>query len=106
MPKYLLQASYTAEGAKGLLKEGGSVRVAAARKLIESLGGKLESFYFAFGDDDVFAIAELPDATSMASATMALAASGAVVGKTRVLLTPEEIDAAVKKSPTYTPPKG
>ncbi len=64
MPKYLLQVSYTAEGAKGLLKEGGSKRRSAARTFIESLGGKLEVLYYAFGDTDVFAIADMPDNVS------------------------------------------
>jgi uncharacterized protein with GYD domain len=104
MPKYLFQVSYTAEGAKGLLKDGGSKRRAAARTLIESLGGKLEAIYYAFGDCDVFVIADMPDHTSAAAASLTLSASGAVTSKSTVLLTPEEIDQAVKKSGTYTPP--
>jgi uncharacterized protein with GYD domain len=104
MPKYLLQVSYTAEGAKGVLKDGGSKRRAAAQAAIESLGGRLETFYYAFGESDVFAIADLPDALSAAAFSMTLQASGAVTTKTIVLLTPEDIDAAVKKSATYTPP--
>ena len=104
MPKYLLQVSYTAEGVKGLLKDGGTKRKAAAQKLVESLGGKLELVYFAFGDCDTYAIADLPDAASAAAISMTLAASGMITAKTTVLLTPEEVDAAVKKSPTYTPP--
>jgi uncharacterized protein with GYD domain len=104
MPKYLLHVSYTADGAKGLLKEGGSKRQAAARTAIESVGGKLESFYYAFGESDVLAIVDMPDSASAASASLTLAASGAVTTKTTVLLTPEEIDAAVKKSTNYTPP--
>jgi len=104
MPKYLLQASYTAEGAKGVLKDGGTKRRAAAQTAIESLGGKLDSFYFAFGDTDVFGIADFPDAASAAAASLAISASGAVMGKMTVLLTPEEIDASAKKSMKYTPP--
>jgi uncharacterized protein with GYD domain len=104
MPKYLLQVSYTAEGAKGLLKDGGSRRRAAAQAAIESLGGRLDTFYYAFGDSDVFAVADLPDAISAAAVSITLAASGAVTSKTTVLLTPEEIDAAVKKPATYTAP--
>ncbi len=104
MPKYLLQVSYTAEGAKGLLKDGGSKRRAAAKGLVESLGGKLESLYFAFGSPDVFAIADLPDNQAAAAAALTLAASGAITSKTTVLLTPEEIDQAVKKAGSYTPP--
>ena len=104
MPKYLLQVSYTAEGAKGVLKDGGTKRRAAAAAAIKSVGGKLETLYFAFGDCDVFAIAEVPDAASMAAASLALAASGAVTSKTTVLVTPAEIDAAAKKTLKYTPP--
>ena len=104
MPKYLLQVSYTAEGAKGLMKDGGSKRRAAARALVESLGGKLESLYFAFGETDVVAIADMPDNTAAAASSLTLAGSGAVTSKITVLLTPEEIDQAVKKSGSYTPP--
>ena len=104
MPKYLLQASYTAEGAKGLLKDGGSKRRAAAKTLVESLGGKIDCFYFAFGKTDVFAVVDMPDGVSAAAASMTIAASGAVAGRVTVLLTPEEIDQAAKKSAKYTPP--
>src|SRR5438552_17961961 len=104
MPKYLLQVSYTTEGVKGLQKDGGTKRRQAAQKLVESLGGKMESVYFAFGDCDVIAIADMPDATAAAAASLALAASGAVTSKTTALLTAEEIDAAVKKTASYTPP--
>lgn len=104
MPKYLLQVSYTSEGAKGLLKDGGTRRRAAAQAAIESLGGKLETMYYAFGDDDAFVIMDLPDAASAASVSITVGASGALTSKTTVLLTPEDIDAAVKKSTAYTPP--
>ena len=104
MPKYLLQVSYTADGAKGLLKDGGTKRRAAAQAAIESLGGKLETMYYAFGDNDVIAIADLPDAPAAVAASLTLAASGAVTSKTTVLLTPEDVDTAVKKTTTYTPP--
>jgi uncharacterized protein with GYD domain len=104
MPKYLLQVSYTAEGSKGLQKDGGTKRRRAAQALVEGLGGKLESFYFAFGDVDVITIADMPDAVSAAAASVALAASGAVTSKTTVLFTPEEMDQATKKSVSYTPP--
>ena len=104
MPKYLLQVSYSPDGAKGLMKDGGSKRRAAARTLIESLGGKLETFYYAFGETDVIAIVDLPDNAAAAAGSLTLAASGAVTSKITVLMTPEEIDQAVKKSGTYTPP--
>ena len=104
MPKYLLQASYSAEGAKGLLKDGGSKRRAAASALVESLGGKIDCFYFAFGKTDVVAIVDLPDSASAAAASLTIGASGAVTGHVTVLLTPEEVDKAAKKTAKYTPP--
>jgi uncharacterized protein with GYD domain len=104
MPKYLLEVSYTAEGAKGLMKDGGSKRRTAARALVESLGGKLESIYYAFGKTDAIAIIDMPDNAATAACSLALAGSGAVTSKITVLLTPEEIDQAVKKSGSYTPP--
>jgi uncharacterized protein with GYD domain len=104
MPKYLLHVSYTADGAKGLLKDGGSKRKAAAAKLVESLGGTMECMYFAFGETDVVAIADLPDAASAAAVSLAVSSSGAVSSRITVLLTPEEIDQAAKKTVSYTPP--
>jgi uncharacterized protein with GYD domain len=104
MPKYLLQVSYTAEGAKGLKNDGGTKRRNAAQWLIESVGGKLEAFYFAFGDTDVFLIADMPDAVAAAAASVTVAASGALTSKATVLITAEEMDQAMKKSTTYSPP--
>jgi len=104
MPKYLLQVNYTKEGVSGLRKEGGSARRAAAEQLVKSLGGSIESFYYAFGDNDAVCIIEMPDHASMSAAALAIAASGAVTGKTTVLITPEEVDAAVKKTPNYRAP--
>jgi uncharacterized protein with GYD domain len=104
MAKYLLQVSYTPEGTKGLLKDGGSKRRDAARAAVSSVGGSLESMYFAFGDHDAFVIVDMPDAASAVASSLAINASGAVTIKTTVLITPEEVDAAAKKSPTYTPP--
>ena len=104
MPKYLIKASYTAEGVKGVLKDGGTKRRQAAEAAVKSTGGKLEGFYFAFGDDDAYVIVDAPDNASVAAATMAIGASGLVKATTVVLLTAEEIDDAVKKNATYTPP--
>ncbi|MBI4241574.1 MAG: GYD domain-containing protein [Candidatus Rokubacteria bacterium] len=104
MPKYLVQASYTTEGVKGLLKDGGSKRRTAAEAAIKGLGGKLEAFYFAFGDTDVFAIAEMPDNASATAVSLAVTASGAVRTRITVLLTPEEVDQATKKTVSYRPP--
>ena len=104
MPKYLLKVSYTPDGAKGVLKDGGSKRRQAAEAAVKSTGGSLESIYYAFGEDDVYCIVEAPDNISVAAASMTIGASGAASCKTVVLLTPEEIDQAVKKGATYTPP--
>jgi len=104
MPKYLFQGSYIGEGLKGLLKEGGSKRRDTVEQTIKGMDGALEGFYYAFGDDDVFAIADLPDNVSTAALALLINASGAVSIKTVVLLTPEEVDQAVRKSIDYRPP--
>ncbi|HSW41558.1 MAG TPA: GYD domain-containing protein [Patescibacteria group bacterium] len=104
MPKYLITGSYTAEGARGVLAEGGSGRRAAAGQLIESLGGTVEAFYFAFGSDDFFLIADLPGNAAAAAGGLTAAASGAIRTRTTVLLTPAEVDAATKLSPRYRAP--
>jgi uncharacterized protein with GYD domain len=104
MPKYLVEVKYTLDGAKGLLAEGGSSRVAASRALIESLGGSLETFYFAFGEADGYIIADMPDNVSAAAAALAAKASGGVASRMVVLLTPDEIDAATKKQGNYRAP--
>lgn len=104
MAKYLVTASYTAEGAKGLLKDGGSKRRQAAEQVIKSAGGKLEAFYFAFGENDAYVIVDAPDSATVAAFSVVINASGAVHSRTTVLLSPEEIDQAVKKGAKYTPP--
>ena len=105
MPKYLFQASYTTEGATGLLKEGGTKRRAAVEQLMKSVGGKLEAFYFAFGESDVFLIVDAPDNASVVAASLTTAAAGVVTNlRTTVLLTPEDMDQATKKSVSYRPP--
>jgi uncharacterized protein with GYD domain len=104
MAKYLIRGSYTAEGTKGLLKEGGTKRVAAVEKVIEGLGGRLDALYFTFGDADVLAIIDVPDAASAAAFSLAVSATGAVQTSTTPLLTPQEIDEACKKSVKYRAP--
>ncbi|MEO8571189.1 MAG: GYD domain-containing protein [Chloroflexota bacterium] len=106
MPKYLFIGSYTAEGAKGVLKEGGTARRAATEKLVASLGGTVEAYYFGFGSDDFYLIADLPGNAAAAAGALTTAASGAVGTRTIVLLTPEELDAAAKLSPSYRRPGG
>ena len=104
MPKYLAHASYTVEGLKGLLKDGGSKRREVVEQLTKGLGGTLEAFYYAFGDDDVFAIFDLPDNVSATAASLVINAAGAAKMKLTVLLTPEEVDQATKKTVDYRPP--
>lgn len=104
MPKYMLRVNYTAEGAKGLIRDGGSKRRAIAQSAAESVGGRVESFHFAFGDTDAFVIADLPDAASAAAIALTVSASGGAAVQTSVLMTPEEVDSATKKSPLYAAP--
>ena len=104
MPKYLFHGSYVGEGLKGLLKEGGSKRREAVEQAVNGMGGRLEGFYYAFDDDDVYAVADLPDNISSAALALLINASGAVSIKTTVLLTPEEVDQAAKVSIDYRPP--
>jgi uncharacterized protein with GYD domain len=106
MAKYLLEVSYTLDGIKGLKSEGGSARVAAATEAIEGLGGNIDAFYFAFGETDVYVVADYPDNVSVAAAALAVSAGGGAKVKTTVLLTPAEIDAAASKKTTYRPPGG
>jgi uncharacterized protein with GYD domain len=104
MSKYLIRGSYAGEGLKGLLKDGGSQRRDTVAKVLEGMGGKLEGFYWAFGDDDVFAICDMPDNVTAAALSLVVNANGAVSIKTTVLMTAEEIDQATKKTVNFRPP--
>ncbi len=104
MSKYLFQGSYTEEGLRGLLEEGGSKRREAAEQVVKSVGGTLEAFYFAFGDNDFYVIVDAPDNVSITAASLVVNVSGAVKIKTTVLLTPEEVDQVVKTTVDYRPP--
>jgi uncharacterized protein with GYD domain len=104
MAKYLLQANYTQAGVQGVMKEGGSGRRDAIAKMLADVGGSLEAFYFAFGPDDVYVIAEVPDNVSVAAISLAVGAAGGATVRTIVLLTPEEIDRAAQQSVAYRPP--
>jgi uncharacterized protein with GYD domain len=104
MSKFLVQASYTADGVKGLMKEGGSSRKASVEKSVEGLGGKVESFYYAFGETDAVVILDVPDAATAVAVSLAVNASGAVRTHLTPLITVEEIDAACKKTVGYRPP--
>jgi uncharacterized protein with GYD domain len=101
MPRFLFEASYTVEGLKGLRRQGGSGRREAVAKAAQSVGGRLEHFYFAFGDHDAFAVADLPNNESAAAFALAVSEAGGANVRTVVLLTPEEVDAAAKRSVEY-----
>jgi uncharacterized protein with GYD domain len=104
MPKYMFEASYSAEAAKGLQKAGAASRVKVVNEMCAGLGGTLESFYFAFGDVDAFVICDLPDDEAAASVSFAVSTGGTVGIKTVKLMTVEEIDSALKRSVSYRPP--
>ena len=104
MPKYLFHGSYTPEGFRGLLEEGGSSRREAAQQALKSVGGKLEAFYFSFGDNDFYIIVDLPDHVSTTAVSFVGNVSGTFRIETIVLLTPEEVDEAVKMSINFRPP--
>jgi uncharacterized protein with GYD domain len=104
MAKFMVNASYTPEGIKGLLKDGGTGRRAAVETALKELGGKLETMYFALGKHDVVAIMELPDGVAATALALAINASGAVRTQTTPLLTPAEVDQAVRKAVKYRAP--
>ena len=104
MAKFLVQANYTAEGLRGLMKDTAAVREARVREMLTAAGGKLDGFYFALGDTDVFVICDLPDVATCASLAMSISASGVVTVKTTALLTSTETDAALRKGIIYRPP--
>jgi uncharacterized protein with GYD domain len=104
MPKFLVRANYTAEGTKGLMKEGGSHRRKAVEELLASLGGELEAFYFTFGEDDAILIVDLPNMDAALSVGLAVRSSGMVQSKTTVLIPIEEVDRAIAQHVKYMPP--
>lgn len=106
MPKYLVTASYTQEGVAGVLAEGGSSRRDVVSAMIAGLGGRVESFYFAFGERDVYVILDAPDNEAVAAVALTVNAAGGAAVKTTVLLTPEQVDEARQRSVEYRPPGG
>jgi uncharacterized protein with GYD domain len=104
MPKYLVQASYTRQGVEGVRAKGGSSRRDAVAETARSLGGELESFYFAFGDHDAYVVVDLPDNEAAAAVALSVTAAGGAAVKTTVLLTAEQVDDAAKRSVEYRPP--
>ena len=106
MPRYLLAGSYSPQGSKGVLTGGGTARRTAVEKLVADVGGRVETFDFAFGSDDIYTIVELPDARTATAVALTVNASGAVSLRTTVLMTPEEVDAAGQVQTNYQPPGG
>ena len=104
MPKYLVQGSYTEQGLSGLLKEGGSKRRSVVEQLAKEMGGKLEAFYFAFGSDDFVIVLDLPSNLDMVATSIVAQASGTVKSRVTVLMTPEEVDQAVRRKVDFRPP--
>jgi uncharacterized protein with GYD domain len=104
MTKFLIKGSYTPEGVKGLLKAGGTSRKQAVEKMINELGGKMEAFYYAYGDTDVYIIADLPDTTMGTAIALTVNSTGMVSISSTILVSPEEIDKATKISVSYRPP--
>jgi uncharacterized protein with GYD domain len=106
MPKYLFTANYTKEGFEGVRKDGAQARIDAVTSTVEGMGGKLETFYFAFGDVDAFVVLDVPDDETAAAISLAVGSSGRVGVHTTKLLTADQIDAAFAKDVSYRPPGG
>jgi uncharacterized protein with GYD domain len=104
MGKYLVRANYIGDGVKGLMEEGGTKRAENARSAIESVGGSMDCMYYAFGDTDVFGICDFPDDASATALSLMINSSGRVNVRLTPLMTPDEVDAAVAKTPSYRPP--
>jgi uncharacterized protein with GYD domain len=106
MPKYLIEVRYNADGVKGVMREGGTGRREAAARAIESVGGKVEALYFAFGEVDVYCICDVPDESRAIAASMAINQSGVASARLTPLIAPETIDAAAKVNMAYRPAGG
>ncbi len=104
MPEFLFEASHSTEGLQGLLKDGDTRRREAIERLANEMGGSLEAFYYAFGESDVYVIADLPDEAAAIATSLVVGASGAGSVKTTVLITPETVDEAVGRTVDYRPP--
>ena len=105
MAKFLIKASYTSDGLKGLMKAGGTSRVNAVEKALAGVGGSIESFYFAFGTDDVYVVVDGPDNAGAMAVAAKIGSSDAIRDyETVVLLTPAEVDQAMNVTVDYAPP--
>jgi len=104
MTKYLFEANYVGEGIKGLMREGGTKRRDAVVEALKSVGGSLECFYYAFGETDVLGVFEIPEPADAAALSLMINSTGSVNLHLKPLMTPEDLDAAVEKTPSYRPP--
>lgn len=104
MPKFMAKARYNADGARALMKEGGSSRVAAVTKAARAIGGKVESFYFAYGGDDAFVIVDVPNEAAGLALSLAVNASATVTLEMVPLITPKQMDDAAKVTVKYRAP--
>jgi uncharacterized protein with GYD domain len=104
MPKYLITARYTTAGVEGVRSKGGTSRQEAVADLARSVGGSLDGFYFGFGEEDAYVIVDLPDNEAAAAVALTVNAAGGASTRTTVLLTPDQVDEAAKRSADYRPP--
>ena len=104
MPKFMFHGSYTAAGAAGVLKDGGSGRLKAIEALASSLGGSIESAYWAMGADDFYIVGDLPDNKAAAALSMTVGASGAVTITTAELFSAADVDEIVGRRTAYRAP--
>ena len=104
MAKYLWKVNYTQDGAKGLMKDGGTARVTMLKGLLADMGGSLESFYFGVGQDDAYNVVDMPSTADAVAVSMAVAAGGGATSVTVPLLTPEELDGLADRTAKYRPP--
>ncbi len=104
MSRYLFIARYDSTGAQGVLAKGGRARASAIEKAVADLGGRMETFDFAFGKDDVYTLCELPDNQAAAAVALTVNSTGRAHVRTVVLMTPEDVDAATRQSVNYAAP--
>lgn len=104
MPRFLLESTYTPDGVKGLVADGGTKRAEVARRAIEGCGGRMESLFFSFGKYDTYAVCELPDHKAAAALAIAIRAAGGVHTRISPVLTPEEVDEATRTKLSYQAP--
>ncbi|MGR6317560.1 GYD domain-containing protein [Micromonospora soli] len=104
MPTFLLKSTYTAEGFAGLIRDGGTKRAEVVRALVENGGGEMTSIHFAFGAEDTYVLCDLPDHQAAAALAVAVGAAGGLRVQVVPLLSPDEVDEAVKMAPGYAPP--